>query len=409
VNPPGGKVSATFSSGTTYTPGGAPISITVSVSDPRNTHFGFQMTARLESDLTNGAAGNFTPGANQVVLCGDGALKASGICNGGQVQYISHAFAAGSAQETPYTFTWTPPAANAGNVHFYVAGNAVNNNGRPDGGDHVYTAEFVLTPASSNPTPTIVKGGILNAASFAKDPQGRGTAVAPGSLVSIFASNFGTDEADASTIPLPDNLGNVSVTIGGTPARILNVIPAAGIINAQVPFEIAANPAADVVLSFNGTTSGPEKIQVVTAAPGIFTLPPGAGNAVFVNLSDGTIAAPESASAALNLKTRPVARGEQGFFYATGLGGVTPALGDGANDTANLHTANQTPIVWIGGVNSGITAQVAFAGQAPQYPGVNQVNITIPQNAPVGDAIPIQIQSADGTLTSPATATIAIR
>jgi len=56
-----------------------------------------------------------------------------------------------------------------------------------------------------------------------------------------------------------------------------------------------------------------------------------------------------------------------------------------------------------------VTAQVVFAGQAPQYPGVNQINIIIPQNAPTGAAVPIQIQSADGTVISPASATIAIQ
>src|SRR5579871_867021 len=67
--PGNGAVTATFSSGTTYTPGGGPITITVAVSDPVNTHYGFQMTARLESDLTNAQAGNFTATAGEIVLC----------------------------------------------------------------------------------------------------------------------------------------------------------------------------------------------------------------------------------------------------------------------------------------------------------------------------------------------------
>src|ERR1700690_1908243 len=49
INAAGGGVVATFSSGSSYTPGGPPITITVSVSDPKNTHYGFQMSARLES------------------------------------------------------------------------------------------------------------------------------------------------------------------------------------------------------------------------------------------------------------------------------------------------------------------------------------------------------------------------
>jgi len=63
INASGGKVSATFSSGSTYVPGGQPITITVTVSDPASNwsgYFGFQMSARLESDLMNGQAGHFT-------------------------------------------------------------------------------------------------------------------------------------------------------------------------------------------------------------------------------------------------------------------------------------------------------------------------------------------------------------
>ncbi len=66
INSAGGQVTATFSSGATYTPGGSPITITVKVTDPSNTRFGFQMTARLESDLSNGAAGDFAAGTNQI-------------------------------------------------------------------------------------------------------------------------------------------------------------------------------------------------------------------------------------------------------------------------------------------------------------------------------------------------------
>src|SRR5437660_6025622 len=69
INPAGGNVTATFSSGSTYAPGGGPITITVTISDPVNNHYGFQMTARLESNLSKDQAGDFTPGQNQIVLC----------------------------------------------------------------------------------------------------------------------------------------------------------------------------------------------------------------------------------------------------------------------------------------------------------------------------------------------------
>jgi len=282
-------------------------------------------------------------------LCDNNNPKPSGGC--GTVQFIEHSFPAnGSAQTTPYSFTWTPPATNVGNVRFYVAGNAVNNNHQADSGDHVYTANYVLTPASSQTAPGIVTGGVLNAASFAKDSNGLGMAVAPGSLVSIFASNFGSSETDAGAVPLPTTLGQVGVSIGGIDAPLLNVIPAAGLINAQVPFELPQNGSVNVVVTMNGAASSPRSVTIVPTAPGVFTIPPGAGNAVLVNLTDGAIAAPTSASASIGLTARPIHPGEQGFFYATGLGALTPSIADGANDTSALHTANNTPIVWIGGV-----------------------------------------------------------
>src|SRR6266404_3070532 len=146
INAAGGQVTAIFSSGSSYTPGGAPITITVTVTDPSNTRFGFQMTARLERDLSNGAAGDFSAGTTQIVLCANNNPKPAGGC-GTSVQFIEHSFSANSsAQSTPYTFTWTPPVTNAGNIHFYVAGNAVNNNHDDDSGDHVYTASYILTP-----------------------------------------------------------------------------------------------------------------------------------------------------------------------------------------------------------------------------------------------------------------------
>src|SRR5437660_1142796 len=49
LNAAGGSVTATFSTGSTYTPG-TPLTITVKVTDPVNTHYGFQMTARLDSN-----------------------------------------------------------------------------------------------------------------------------------------------------------------------------------------------------------------------------------------------------------------------------------------------------------------------------------------------------------------------
>jgi uncharacterized protein (TIGR03437 family) len=310
------------------------------------------------------------------------------------VEFVEQSFPKGSfPQSTPYTFTWMPPATNVGPVHFYVAGNVVNDNQMADAGDHVYTNSYVLTPAVALPPPTILSGGIGNAASYSKD-------LAPGSLVSIFGTNVGSAQADAQTVPFGTTLGGVGVKINGIDAPMRDVFPAGAypFVNAQVPFEALSSgqtsATVPVILTVNGVQSAPRQVKIVTQAPAIFTIPSGSGNAVLVNLTDYSIAAP--AGSIQGLTTHPISRGGKAFFYATGLGVMTPPVSDGDGGGTSNHTAVNTPVVMVGG----ITAPVTFAGQASGYPGVSQVNITIPANAPTGSAVDLQIQSADGTVTS---------
>ncbi len=143
---------------------------------------------------------------------------------------------------------------------------------------------------------------------------------------------------------------------------------------------------------------------------GIFTIPAtGQGNAILVFINPATnapaIAGPTTAS--LGYPSAPIPRGTGAFFYVTGLGAMTPSVPDGSGTCPapnGICNANAMPTVLVGG----ITAQVAFAGQAPEFPGVFQVNITIPQAAPAGDAVSLVIVSADGSVTSN-TATIAVQ
>jgi uncharacterized protein (TIGR03437 family) len=77
-----------------------------------------------------------------------------------------------------------------------------------------------------------------------------------------------------------------------------------------------------------------------------------------------------------------------------GLGPVAPAIGDGLDSSDQLRTAPPT-IVFIGGV----PAQVPFAGLAPQFVGVNQINVVVPSGIAASDAVPLVINSG-GIITS---------
>ena len=234
-------------------------------------------------------------------------------------------------------------------------------------------------------TPVVAQGGVLNAASFTLN-QG----VAPGSLVSIFGTNLASSLALADTIPLSTSLGNVNVTFNNIPAPLLFVShdPVNGDqINAQLPFEV---PAGNVQVSVTsgGNASGPMNLNVVSAAPGIFAVSFGVGQAIAYGNNDGQLAAPVGSVSGLT--THPAKIGDPNTLaiLATGLGAVNPPVTTGSAVTdGQVHRTLVNPTVMVGGVE----AQLVFSGAQPQFPGVYQLNIIIAPGTPTGDAIPLQL------------------
>ena len=56
----------------------------------------------------------------------------------------------------------------------------------------------------------------------------------------------------------------------------------------------------------------------------------------------------------------------------------------------------------------GVSAKIQFAGLAPQFPGVYQLNFIVPDGVTPGDAVPLQIQ-IEGGGTSTDKVTLAIQ
>jgi uncharacterized protein (TIGR03437 family) len=249
-------------------------------------------------------------------------------------------------------------------------------------------------------TPAIAPGGIVNGASFSTGP------VAPGSIASIFGTNLSSSLQSASTVPLSTTLGDVSVTVNGVAAPLYFTAPdqpgtpGTSQINVQIPYEaLPANaPTAtmNVIVNRASGVSQPVSITVSTVAPGVFAAN---GHAIAIN-TDGTLAsAPNSIP---GLTTHAAAPGDVLVVYATGLGAVTPPVANGANSIDTLRRTNVTPVVTIGGV----AAQVLFSGLTPQFTGVNQINVIVPAGAPVGAAVPLQVQA--GSVTTSNQVTIAV-
>jgi uncharacterized protein (TIGR03437 family) len=151
----------------------------------------------------------------------------------------------------------------------------------------------------------------------------------------------------------------------------------------QIPWEAAVG-TADIVVTTNGTALAPLKVTVGAVSPGVFSLQWGVGQAIAIN-PDGSLAAPEGSIP--GVRTHAARAGDFLMIFATGLGAVTPTIGDSAAAGNVIRTAIASPVMLIGGV----PARVTFAGLAPEFVGVNQINVVVPPVA--GDAVSLQIET----------------
>ena len=420
INVGGGSVTATFSSGTTYTPGGPPITITVTVTDPANKHFGFQMTARPESNLSQGQAGDFTAGTHELVLCDDGSVKPSKGCpSSTPVEFIEHDFPAQSqVSTTPYTFTWTPPATNIGNVHFYVAGNAVNGD-LTNQGDHVYTNSYVLTPASAGFTCTNTTAPVITSVDSASGYGGYNY-FASGTWLEIKGTNL-ADPSDprltAATNPgqwtssdftggginAPTVLDGISVSINSKAAYVWYL--STGQLNVQAPEDTATGNVAITVTNCKATSS-PIMFTRRALAPG-FLAPSnytanGTQYAVATFQSDGAYVLNTATGASFGLTSRPAKPGDGIILYGIGFGDVTPSILPGVvvGSANSLVSANQVTISF-GSKN----ASIAYQGLAGGFVGLYEFYITVPAGLANGD---YQINVTQGSTPVPQTMSLTV-
>src|SRR5271165_6350436 len=146
LNGGAGSVNIAFQSGPVYIPG-VRQRVTVTVADPAQQRWGFELSARLNSDLPNGQAGQLRPVDNFTqVICEDAGPEP---CLSG-VSFIEHTSAGtrnGTKNGASFQFDWIPPSADAGPVTFYVAGNAANGDANLTG-DHIYTSSVQLNPVT---------------------------------------------------------------------------------------------------------------------------------------------------------------------------------------------------------------------------------------------------------------------
>ena len=219
-----------------------------------------------------------------------------------------------------------------------------------------YTGSLNLGPPPPPPAGVPLILSAYNAASFDLSDK-----VAPGEAVTIFGEELAPAAQAAPAYPLPLTLQGVSVTVGGIAAPLYYVSP--GQINFQVPFGVPLGGAALVVT--RGSQSGQRALTVAAVAPGIFTATGdgSSGAAYVVHASDYSRVT----------QSNPAVAGEYLAIFCTGLGATTPPSIEGQPASAGTIQATY----YFVDINSR-EAMPSYAGPAPGYAGLYQVNFQLP-------------------------------
>jgi uncharacterized protein (TIGR03437 family) len=289
------------------------------------------------------------------------------------------------------TFNWlfsdgTPPVTGANVSHSFldpgvysVTLNATNTLGRSN---TTATTVTVVLPAA----PVFKSDGVVDAANFS-------AGISPGSLATLFGTGLSsaTGIVSAQDFPLPLRLQDASITVNGIDAPILAVADIQGSeqINFQVPFETSPGQAQIVVSSAAGG-SIQISVPVLPAKPAVF------GSATTPIVTHGLTGALVSASS-------PAKQGETVIVCCTGLGPVTPSVPTGSPaPTATLSTVVLPFAASVGGE----PAVVDFAGLAPTFAGLYQINLEIPADVTTGTSVQLVI-SVNGYSSVPVSLAIA--
>ena len=224
--------------------------------------------------------------------------------------------------------------------------------------------------------PVIFPGGVVDGASFAP-----GAPLAPGGIISVFGASLATATAAATRLPLDTVLGNASLNIGGRDAPLF--YSSNGQINAQLPFDLEPNSRPSVVLktrrqgATQDTYAVPETITVTAVQPTIFTTnQQGTGQGAILDKDNKLVDA-----------SAPAQVGDAVQVFCTGLGATQPAVASGAPAPATPPLAEVT--VPVTATVGGKAAAVQFAGLAPNFVGLYQVNVQIPDGVTAGSAVPL--------------------
>jgi uncharacterized protein (TIGR03437 family) len=210
--------------------------------------------------------------------------------------------------------------------------------------------------------------GVINGGSGIQSAAAPSSAIAPGSLASLYGQNLAVAIAQAGLLPLPISLGGVTLVITDSAgmqwnAPLLYVSPSQ--INFLVPDNIALGTATFAVAG--GTAAQSFTATVQTVAPTLFSMS-GTGSGVAAALA----VAVQAGNPQLQSPVPVFQCGNTGCVSVPIALGVDQPLyvsfyGTGIRNRSSL--ANVTVTI------NGVSVPVLYAGPAPNYVGLDQVNV----------------------------------
>jgi len=211
-------------------------------------------------------------------------------------------------------------------------------------------------------------------------PGGVNPVLSPGGLLSIYGTRLAESAIAPSTLPLPTALAGTTVVLAG---RALPLLYASdGQINAMAPYDLPVHTTHQLVVRKGTSYTVPEPVVLAPAQPSIFSRDQtGRGQGLAFNAVTGLMAD----------SSAPLAPGDIVVIYAAGMGMTEPMAPAGqAAPVSPLARVTGTVRLTIGGVE----AEVLFAGLAPNFTGLYQVNARVGAGTPAGDEAPVVLTVA---------------
>jgi uncharacterized protein (TIGR03437 family) len=204
--------------------------------------------------------------------------------------------------------------------------------------------------------------------------------LAPNAIATLYGTNlsYNTQAVTAANLTgdtLPTTLGGVTVSVHNIPANLFYVSPTQ--INFLIPYTITAATATIVVVR-DGTAGPGVTVPLASTAPAFFEW-------------NGNLALAVHATGELISAGSPAVPGEVIIMFAEGLGRTQPDIQSGE------VVAGATWILALGEFQillNGMAvpaANVFYAGLAPGFSGLYQINLVLPPWLPMNPNVQIAI------------------